>query len=60
MLAGMDTSGMHTMPGGPHGGRSVWTIIGITLAVVLGIGGLAVAGVMVVLFVGLSHWASNK
>lgn len=70
MLAGMDfndfgqmvphSSVSHLAPLGPARGRSVWAIIGIILAVVLGIGGLAVVGVMVLLFVGLSHYGSNK
>ena len=61
MLAGMDTSGMnHMTPAGPRPGRSVWAIIGITLAVLLTIGGLALVGFAVVIYVGLSHWGSNK
>ncbi len=61
MLAGMDTSGMHHMtPGGPYRESSVWTVIGITLAVLLTIGGLVVVGFTVLLFVGLSHYGSNK
>lgn len=60
MLAGMDTSGMHKTPGGPNRGRSVWTIIGIALSVLLAIGGLVFVGVTVLLFVGLSHYGSNK
>jgi hypothetical protein len=60
MLADMDTSGM--TPGGrePYRERSIWTVIGITLAVLMTIGGLAVVGVTVALFVGLSHYGSNK
>jgi hypothetical protein len=70
MLAGMDFNDFSQMA--PHGsvshfaplkparGRSVWAIIGIVLAVVLVIGGLAFIGVMVLLFVGLSHYGSNK
>ena len=69
MLAGMDfndfsqlphSSFSHLASPGPARGRSVWTIIGIILAVVLGIGGLVVVGVMVLLFIGLSHYGSNK
>ncbi|MGC1284503.1 MAG: hypothetical protein WA895_16335 [Streptosporangiaceae bacterium] len=63
MLAGMDTSCInHMMPGGhgPYWERSIWTVIGITLAVLLTIGGLAVVGVTVALFVSLSHYGSNK
>jgi hypothetical protein len=59
----MDTSGMnHMTPGGrgPYRGRSVWTVIGITLAVLLAIGGLAVVGTMVLFVVGMSHYGSNK
>ena len=52
----------HMMPGGhgPYRERSIWTVIGITLAVLLTIGGLAVVGVTVALFVSLSHYGSNK
>jgi hypothetical protein len=70
MLAGMDFndfsqtapygSANHCTPLKPARGRSVWAIIGIVLAVVLVIGGLAVVGVMVLLFIGLSHYGSNK
>ena len=63
MLAGMDTSGMNRMTPdgrGPYRERSIWTVIGITLAVLMTIGGLAVVGVTVALFVGLSHYGSNK
>jgi hypothetical protein len=70
MLAGMDfndfgqtvphSSFTHLPPLEPARGRSVWAIIGIILAVVLVIGGLALVGVMVLFFVGLSHYGSNK
>jgi hypothetical protein len=61
MLAGMDSNGRNRKPPrGPAPQRSVWTIIGIVLAVVLGIGGLAVVGFAVLLYVGMSHYASNK
>jgi hypothetical protein len=61
MLAGMDINGRNRKPPRrPAPQHSVWTIIGIVLAVVLGIGGLAVVGFAVVLFVGLSHYGSNK
>jgi hypothetical protein len=40
--------------------RPVWAIIGIILAVVLAIGGLAIVGLMVVVVVGMSHYGSNK
>jgi hypothetical protein len=65
MLAGMDlndfsSSFNHLAPLEPARGRSVWAIIGIVLAVVLGIGGLVVVGLMVLFFVGLSHYGSNK
>lgn len=39
---------------------SVWNIAGIALAAVLVVGGLAVVGFYVLLFVGLSQWGSNK
>lgn len=38
----------------------IWEIIGIALVAVLALGGLAVAGFFVLLFVGLSHYGSNK
>jgi hypothetical protein len=63
MLAAMDTSGRnHMMPDGrgPYRERSIWTVIGITLAVLLTIGGLAVVGTMVLFVVGMSHYGSNK
>lgn len=63
MLAAMDTSCInHMMPGGhgPYRERSIWTVIGITLAVLLTIGGLAVVGTMVLFVVGMSHYGSNK
>ena len=47
-------------PGRPARQSSVWTIIGIILAVVLCIGGLVIVGVVALLFVGLSHYGSNK
>ena len=39
---------------------TVWTILGLTVATVLVIGGLIVAGVILYLVVGLSMWADNK
>jgi hypothetical protein len=63
MLAGMDTSGMNRMTPdgrGPYRERSIWTVIGITLAVLLTIGGLAVVGTMVLFVAGMSHYGSNK
>jgi hypothetical protein len=63
MLAGMDTSSMnHTTPGRrvPSRKSTVWAVIGITLAVMLTIAGLAVVGGMVLLYIGLSHYGSNK
>lgn len=63
MLAGMDTSGMnHITPGGRglHREHPVWTVIGVTIAVLLAIGSLVVVGGTVLLFVGLSHYGSNK
>jgi hypothetical protein len=63
MLAGMDTNGMNHMRRdgrGPYRERSIWTVIGITLAVLMTIGGLAVIGTMVLLVIGMSHYGSNK
>jgi len=62
MLAGMDTSGRNRPPGGPgpKPQNPVWAIIGITLAVMFTIAGLAVVGSIVLLWIGLSHYGSNK
>jgi hypothetical protein len=40
--------------------RSVWAIIGIIVSVLLALGGLAVVGFIVLLYVGLSHFGGNK
>ncbi len=40
--------------------RSVWAVIGIALAVILALGGLAIVGVVVVVVVWLGHYGSNK
>jgi hypothetical protein len=54
-------------PGTPLGQRGRGELLGIaaralliTAAVILAVGGLAVAGFMVLLVVGLNSWASNK
>jgi hypothetical protein len=63
MLAGMDTTGMkyRTPDGrGPYRESRVWAVIGITLAVLLAIGGLAMVGAMVLFYVAMSHYGSNK
>jgi len=61
MLAGVDINGRNReQPGGPVPQRAVWTIAGIFVAVVLSIFGLVVVGCAVMLYVGLSHYASNK
>jgi hypothetical protein len=63
MLAGMDTNGMnHKTPGGrgPRPESSVWAVIGITLAVMFTIAGLAVVGGTVLLYVGLSRRAATS
>jgi hypothetical protein len=44
----------------PRPQRSVWSVLGIALAVVLALGGLAVVGGMVLFAVGMSHYGSNK
>ena len=44
----------------PRSRRSVWSGLGIALAVVLGILGLLVVGFFVVMIVGLSNYGSNK
>jgi hypothetical protein len=41
-------------------GRTVWSALGIVVAVVLVTGGLAFAAAIVVLVVGISHYGSNK
>jgi hypothetical protein len=40
--------------------RTIWSVLGIVVAAILVIGGLAFAGVIVVLVVGMSHYGSNK
>jgi hypothetical protein len=63
MLAGMDTNGMNRMtPGdrGPYKESSAWMVIGITLAVLLAIGGLVLVGAMVLSFIAMSRLGSNK
>ncbi|MDX3071930.1 hypothetical protein ACIP98_26650 [Streptomyces sp. NPDC088354] len=40
--------------------RSPWATAGVVLAVVLGMTGLAVVGVLVLASVALSNWGSNK
>jgi hypothetical protein len=40
--------------------RTVWSVLGIVIAVILVIGGLTFAGAIVVLVVGMSHYGSNK
>jgi hypothetical protein len=45
---------------GHHPPRSVWHILGIVLAVGLSIGGLVIVGLIVIVFVFLSSWGSNK
>lgn len=61
MLSDMSNKGVsHLPPPRPIRERSIWTIIGIALAVVLVIGGLAVVGFATLIFVGLSHYGSNK
>jgi hypothetical protein len=47
-------------PRRPARESSAWAIIGITLSVVLVIGGLVVVGLMALFFIGLSHYGSNK
>jgi hypothetical protein len=40
--------------------RTIWSVLGIVVAAILVIGGLAFAGVIVVLVVGMSQYGSNK
>jgi hypothetical protein len=47
-------------PRPPRRARSGWSIIGVTLAAVLVVGGLLSVAAMVVLVVGLNQWGSNK
>lgn len=44
----------------PRRALSVWSVIGITLAVVLCVGGLLYVAFIVVLIIGLNQWAANK
>ncbi len=39
---------------------AAWSALGIAVAVILVIGGLAFAGAIVVFTVGMSHYGSNK
>jgi hypothetical protein len=41
-------------------GGTAWSALGIAVAVILVIGGLAFAGAIVVFAVGMSHYGSNK
>jgi hypothetical protein len=42
------------------GGRTAWSVLGIAVAVILVIGGLAFAGAIVVFVVGMPQFGSNK
>jgi hypothetical protein len=50
--------GYYSDPGKPA--RSGWAVFGIVLAVVLALAGLVVVGAVVLFFVGMSHYGSNK
>jgi hypothetical protein len=55
--------GYYSEPGNPariRPARSGWAVFGIVLAVVLALAGLMVVGVVVLFFVGMSHYGSNK
>lgn len=39
---------------------SIWGVVGIVVAVLLGVAGLVVIGAIVLFFVGLSRYGSNK
>ena len=41
-------------------GRTASSVLGIVVAVILVVGGLAIVGAMVVIAVGVSHFGSNK
>jgi hypothetical protein len=63
MLAGMDTNGTNRMRPdgrGPYRESSAWMVIGITLAVLLAIGGLVLVGAIVLSFIAASRLGSNK
>jgi hypothetical protein len=67
MLAGMTDYFSDPGPGLPRHRRKTGQALGtaarvllITAAVVLVVGGLAIAGCIVLLTVGLNSWASNK
>jgi uncharacterized membrane protein len=40
--------------------RHIWITIGTALAILLGVGGLVVVGVIVFAYIALSHFGSNK
>jgi hypothetical protein len=44
----------------PRRRRSVWSGLGVILAVALGVFGLMVVGGFVILFIGLNSYGSNK
>jgi hypothetical protein len=44
----------------PKPQRSIWAVLGIVLAVLLGIGGLVFVGLIVLIAVAMSHYGSNK
>lgn len=45
-------------PGRPR--RSPWAAVGVVLAVVLAVAGLAVVGLFVLVYAAISTWGSNK
>ena len=53
-------SGKGADPAGSARPNRLWTRLGIALAVVLALGGLAVVGLFVVVIVGINQWGSNK
>jgi energy-converting hydrogenase Eha subunit A len=40
--------------------RAAWSALGVAVAVILVIGGLAIGGAIVAFVVGMSHFGSNK
>jgi hypothetical protein len=51
---------LERIPGRRRSSRSVWTIVGTVLAVVLGVAGLTVVGIIVFAVVALNNYGSNK
>ena len=55
---GPEIAGMKKV--GPMSAWSFWRVVGVIVAVMVAIGGLAVLAYVVIMFVALSQWGSNK